>query len=189
MGYEAWSEVCSVLIAFFATCSGLLKTLSSPFAQADAICRLDTSLPPGLDLWHQICRLRGRGKAMQIAEAELVFSTLVKNLNNDGQVIEVSLPGVVPFHTENPILILNLPSHVASVCLSPTLRRPSTCCTRPLPPFPLCAPRRTRDPHEDNRASFCRLAGSPVPPPLSSTRLRTGPKRETGVDESLGARE
>lgn len=27
---------------------------------------------------------------MQIAEAELVFSTLVKNLNNDGQVIEVS---------------------------------------------------------------------------------------------------
>ncbi|PWN23179.1 spindle pole body interacting protein [Microstroma glucosiphilum] len=67
------------------------------WSKADAICRLDTSLIPGLDLWHQICRLRGRGKAMQIAEAELVFATLVKSLNNDGQVIE--LLSVCPPHS------------------------------------------------------------------------------------------
>jgi hypothetical protein len=80
-------------------------------------------------------------------------------------------------------------SRVASVCLSPTLRRSSTCRARPLPSLPLCAPRRTRDPHEDNRASFRRLAGSPVPPTLSSTSLRTSPEREAGVDESLGVDE
>lgn len=73
-----------------------------PFAQADAICRLDTSLPSGFDLWHQICRLRGRGKAMQIGEAELVFATLVKNLNNDGQVIEVSLSTSLLVHLGLP---------------------------------------------------------------------------------------
>lgn len=42
-----------------------------------------------VDIWHQISRLRGRGRAMHSAEAALIFSTLVRNVKTDSQVVEL----------------------------------------------------------------------------------------------------
>ncbi|CAO1612702.1 unnamed protein product [Parajaminaea phylloscopi] len=42
-----------------------------------------------VDAWHQVSRLRGRGKAMSGSEASLIFSTLNKNVKSEEQIVEL----------------------------------------------------------------------------------------------------
>lgn len=55
-----------------------------------------------IDAWHQICRLRGRGKVMQVSEAAAIFSSLLSNVDTDEKVeqlltyLPLHLGGLVP---------------------------------------------------------------------------------------------
>lgn len=50
-----------------------------------------------LDLWHQVTRLRGRGKAVSSAEAGLIYSSFVKSVQTEEQIAE--LLAVLPLYS------------------------------------------------------------------------------------------
>lgn len=50
-----------------------------------------------VDAWHQVSRLRGRGKPISSTEAILIFSTLSKNVQSEEQIVE--LLALLPFYS------------------------------------------------------------------------------------------
>lgn len=52
------------------------------------IARGETNITE-VDVWHQIARLKGRGRPMHSSEAGLIFATLSKNVRSEGQVLEM----------------------------------------------------------------------------------------------------